>query len=258
MTTFKYIKLLFIILLLSGQSACGNRTFRGKVIDADTLKPIEGAVVLAIWDKTRATIAGGDTVFKEAKETLTDKNGDWSITGPEGSEYTVFPGWLQYAFIYVRTTPRFDFYKPGYKRIGSLGGFRAITYVRKKHNIEGIILIRPGDTIEERRVFLKKYGPIWPLISVSNPEEKLRNLDFSFQYPEKVKRVATKLPKQADRYLRYWTYTVNGLKKAQTREERRNATHFRTEIRNMPLIHKLINEERKRLGLKTRERRKKK
>lgn len=259
MISFKSIKVLIIVLLLTGQSAYGaNRTFKGKLIDADTLKPIEGAVVMAIWYKTRAFFIDSETDFKEAKETLTDKNGEWSITGPEGSAHKAFPGCFQYIGIFIRTVPHFRFYKPGYRQAGSLGEFSAITYVDKKHNVEGIILIRPGNTWEESSKFNKKYGPVWPLIPVRNPEEKLRNLDFSFQYPEKVKRVATQMPKQPDKYLRYWTYTVKGLKKAETREERLNATHFRTEIENMPLIHKLINEERKRLGLKPRGRRKKK
>ena len=45
---------------LMGADLFGNVTFRGKVIDADTLKPIEGAVVVATWDKCHPGIGEGN------------------------------------------------------------------------------------------------------------------------------------------------------------------------------------------------------
>ena len=249
MMSFKSIKVLIIVLLLTGQSVYGaTRAFKGKLIDADTLKPIEGAVVIAIWEKTRSFFIDSDTRFKEAKETLTDKNGDWSITGPEGSAHSIFPGCFQYVGIFIRTAPNFNFYKPGYKKRGNLGSFVAIPYVDEKRSLEGIVFIRPGDTWEESRKFRKKYDFHDPFIPVSNPEEKLRNLDFSFQYPENVEKVYIEI--RDEKLSRWWKFTVIGLKKAKTKEERINATHFKTEIENMPLTYKLINEERNRFGLK--------
>jgi hypothetical protein len=70
------------ILPLSG---CAT-TYRGKVIDADTREPIEGAVVVAYWLEARATVAGESTRLEEVKEALTDKEGKWSISGPRGQE----------------------------------------------------------------------------------------------------------------------------------------------------------------------------
>ena len=53
--------------------------FEGKVIDADTKGPIEGAVVLAVYHKTVHTIAGSNTYAVDAQETLTDANGEFKI-----------------------------------------------------------------------------------------------------------------------------------------------------------------------------------
>ena len=62
-------------------------TYRGKIIDAETLKPIEGVVVIAQWLECWPGIGAGELCDLEmVKETLTDKNGDWSITGPKGED----------------------------------------------------------------------------------------------------------------------------------------------------------------------------
>jgi hypothetical protein len=55
-------------------------SFEGKVIDADTKEPIEGAVVLAIYHKTVHTIAGSNTYVIDGQETLTDVNGEFKIS----------------------------------------------------------------------------------------------------------------------------------------------------------------------------------
>lgn len=55
-------------------------SFEGKVIDTDTKKPIEGAVVLAIYHKTVHTIAGSNTYVVDGQETLTDANGEFKIS----------------------------------------------------------------------------------------------------------------------------------------------------------------------------------
>jgi len=150
--SFRTIIGLILLLLLVSQSACAaDRTFQGKVIDADTLKPIEGAVVVAIWRKTRAGIAGSDTRFKDAKETLTDKNGEWSITGPEGYEDKIIPGLIHLVGVFVTESPEIIYYKPGYRR-SIRGGFVARPYINKRHNLEGIVLIRSGETREERGI----------------------------------------------------------------------------------------------------------
>ncbi len=57
---------------LFGFDLPGYITMHGKVIDADTLKPIEGAVVWAMWTKCRPGIGSGSCETGMVKEVLTD------------------------------------------------------------------------------------------------------------------------------------------------------------------------------------------
>jgi hypothetical protein len=56
-------------------------TYSGRVVDADTREPIEGAVVLGTWYTERPTVAGAVHEYYDARETLTDKDGGFSIHG---------------------------------------------------------------------------------------------------------------------------------------------------------------------------------
>jgi len=69
------------ILLSSCYAARIDGPYRGRVIDADTREPIEGVVVLGTWDREYPTAAGAIHKFYDARETVTDKNGDFEIKG---------------------------------------------------------------------------------------------------------------------------------------------------------------------------------
>jgi hypothetical protein len=90
-------------------------TFKGKVVDAETKEPIEGAVVVAVWHEETATIAGPSSRFKDVKETLTDKNGKWAMKGPRGID----AGFIATIFSFLTGAhftepPKFIIFKPGY------------------------------------------------------------------------------------------------------------------------------------------------
>jgi len=80
----KIVFILFgFLILLSG---CGpliryDGTYNGKIIDADTGEPIEGVVVLGVWKRVYPGIAGSFRNFYDARETVTDEKGDFSIPG---------------------------------------------------------------------------------------------------------------------------------------------------------------------------------
>lgn len=79
--------------------------FRGRVIDSETKEPIEGAVVVVLYD--RWPIIGGpggpnSYIFK-AKETLTDSKGDFYI-----------PSFSSFILSSLDAGIRLIFYKPGY------------------------------------------------------------------------------------------------------------------------------------------------
>lgn len=69
-------------ILTSGFTIIGYEgSCKGKVIDADTGDPIEGVVVLAVWNKIYPNAAGHTTKFYDAREAVTDKNGEFEIPG---------------------------------------------------------------------------------------------------------------------------------------------------------------------------------
>lgn len=78
--------------------------FKGRIIDAETKEPIEGAVVVVAYSKASAGIGGKDISVIKAKETLTDKNGEFDFPS-----YTTMIGPLS-----VEHYATFLFYKPGY------------------------------------------------------------------------------------------------------------------------------------------------
>lgn len=80
------LNLLFILMVLLLLTGCMyvvryDGTYSGKVVDADTREPIEGAVVLGTWDTESPTVAGAHYDYYDARETLTDKDGEFSIPG---------------------------------------------------------------------------------------------------------------------------------------------------------------------------------
>ena len=216
---------LLVPLRLSGGCLFCDATYRGKVIDAETLKPLEGVVVVAEWRECWPGVGAGELCdFKMVKEALTDRDGEWSITGPAGEEPTEF-GYLRAALSFIvhwTERPHIYFYKRGYCRPDQeFGSFKAFPYIRESKNLEGIILIRPGRTREEAEVFYEKYGGLhWPLIPVKDPEKKLRDLDFDFKYPEKICDITSEVQNlQPD-------YVVYGLRRAKTKEEFRFAPNI--------------------------------
>ena len=53
--------------------------YKGKVIDAETKKPIEGAAVLIIYYNESPTIAGSSVLPADAQEAVTDSKGEFNI-----------------------------------------------------------------------------------------------------------------------------------------------------------------------------------
>jgi hypothetical protein len=75
---------IFLILLL--QTGClyafrYDGPYHGKVVDQETREPIEGAVVLGTWYTIQPSVAGGVSYYYDARETVTDKEGDFTIPG---------------------------------------------------------------------------------------------------------------------------------------------------------------------------------
>jgi hypothetical protein len=79
----KYIILIIIAVVLVVLSIITSllKSISGTVVDAETGKPVEGAVVLVEWTR-RVGIGDYHTVSVRAAETLTDKAGKFNAFGP--------------------------------------------------------------------------------------------------------------------------------------------------------------------------------
>lgn len=101
------VMLLVLHLLPFGQlrSAWGS-PYHGQVVDADTGKPIEGAVVMVEWHKRAIYSMNGGGIFHNARETLTDTEGKFSLDSSEGINWN--------PLTYVQA-PRIVAFYPGYR-----------------------------------------------------------------------------------------------------------------------------------------------
>jgi hypothetical protein len=83
----KNLSILLALISLTFLQACHPmfyiaKDFSGKVIDADTNMPIEGVVVVAEWIPYHVGLGdGGHKSVMEVRETLTDKEGKYTILG---------------------------------------------------------------------------------------------------------------------------------------------------------------------------------
>lgn len=100
----------FLLICIIPQSHAGwliyhKPEFKGKVIDAETKDPIEGAVVVVVYKKENFGFpAGGYTTVVNVKETLTDKTGEFNFPS-----YTTLIQPLS-----AEEYASFIIYKPGY------------------------------------------------------------------------------------------------------------------------------------------------
>lgn len=79
---FGFSLLLLTLIIISGCSRYSD--ISGKVVDGATGKPIEGALVVAQWTKTRGFPGLQHHDLHNIAETLTDKNGAFFLVGTSG------------------------------------------------------------------------------------------------------------------------------------------------------------------------------
>jgi len=79
--------------------------FKGKVIDTETLEPIEGAVVVALYRVSVYGFIKSDSHTTDIRETLTDSNGEFTI--PRNIFFYLWP-------LSSGDKTRFIIFKPGY------------------------------------------------------------------------------------------------------------------------------------------------
>lgn len=83
---YRHVISVLVVLIILGFAASTNagsvcilKSFKGKVVDADTKQPIEGAVVMAVYYGSAWSFAGEMIWPVYARETLTDAKGEFKI-----------------------------------------------------------------------------------------------------------------------------------------------------------------------------------
>ena len=81
-------------------------TYRGRVLDAGTGRPLAGVVVVAVWRRDRVVPLGSRSEHYASREALTNENGDWVIEAHD----------LESSAPRRTRRPSFTFFLPGYGR----------------------------------------------------------------------------------------------------------------------------------------------
>lgn len=105
-----YFALLYYVLL----SGCGlaGLPFTGHVTDAETGEPIEGAIVVALWQGEVNPIIDSSMVCYHVETAVSDKNGEFRI-----------PGWLGGRFGVMDSYVTTEVHLRGYERVPVKGSY---------------------------------------------------------------------------------------------------------------------------------------
>ena len=168
-----------IIVSLFGCISVYDPPRRGKVIDAETREPIEDAVVMGYWEMDYFPILflGGPSYFYDAREAVTDQNGNFTLpglgpwlymgnlTGPymhvykKGYSYARF-SWITESVLKKRTT-----YSPTYEKLELKWIDKRLNIpLRKLDESESIDRINLSPRIERSKIkrFLKEINQLPP------------------------------------------------------------------------------------------------
>jgi hypothetical protein len=124
-------------------------TYRGRVLDAGTGRPLAGVVVVAVWRRVRVVPLGHRSEHYAAREALTNESGDWVIEAHD----------LESSAPRRTRRPTFTIFLPGYGRpreVPSTPPSPPWTfYEGAGHTVEMPQL----KTHEERRIHLRSVDP---------------------------------------------------------------------------------------------------
>lgn len=163
--------MLFTLILIAVQPAFAwlvytKPEFRGKAIDAETRQAVEGAVVVVLYNKWEfGGPAGGNTLPMDAKEILTDKEGEFyfpsyiTLIGPlsraSGVSFIIFkPGYMSVTRIDGIEIPEENYFTVEKEQVGKEGEIKYVDRWKRHLSYKGplgIVELRKAKTWEERR-----------------------------------------------------------------------------------------------------------
>jgi hypothetical protein len=150
MKYLKLILLLSVFSLLSSGCAIYHHygPYYGKVVDADTKQPLEGAAVLAVYYTQSYGPGGSVSHFLDSQEVVTDKKGEFNVPPMTALTFRSFQSFETYAW--------FTIFKPGY---GCYPNYKKVK------------LLRPNGTLP-----IDQYVTIeLPNVNNESKENRLRN-----------------------------------------------------------------------------------
>ena len=106
MPWFGVALMLLLLLPFDQVRSAWGAAYHGQVVDAETGKPIEGAVVMVEWHKKAIYEMDGGGRFHNARETLTDAEGKFSLDSSEGINWNPLT---------IVQAPRIIAFYPGYR-----------------------------------------------------------------------------------------------------------------------------------------------
>lgn len=173
--TDKFIINMLALFLLAGCAVTNKYdAYYGKVVDAATRKPIEGAAVLVVYMTEQYGLAGSVSQFADAREVLTDKNGEFRIPAIRINTFRLLSGWERY--------PQFTIFKPGYG-----------CYPR--HSRVSPMFVPNGTLPANQYVIVE-------LPKLTNREERVTNLPSPINgVPDKKQQKYIELIRQEDKYI---------------------------------------------------------
>ena len=121
----------------SGWLIYHESSFKGRVIDAETKEPMEGAVVVAQYHVNMLGPTGSHTTLIDVREVLTDKNGEFYLPSLTKVINPISTG----------DDTSFLIWKPGYKKEDIWGGYffakEPGTVENRPVHAEGGLVLRP-------------------------------------------------------------------------------------------------------------------
>lgn len=170
--TFLWLLLAFLVAapaFAGGWLIYHDGPYSGKIVDAETGEPIEGAAVLGIRS---LEVYGIDTSLKyiNASEATTDKKGEFKVPAVAGFYWWPFASLARTEFFIFK--PGYDSYPPYDLMRPGITGMEQKGFLEKNNNI--IRLRKLVSSLERERVLLRVD---YPIFSYSNEkiEEKTHN-----------------------------------------------------------------------------------